>query len=303
MMTNSKKITKKGEAFRLNINGIDFAFEKRLYKKLSIMCKRITKEHPKYDACLINDGYEGEGKTNTSLVEAIIALDMIKDTSIHLFFKTSSCIEFAKMNDKKIIILDEPSLESLARDGTNMNKDFLRLTSTMRKKRHFFIINFAKFWIFPEFLVVDRALGMVHIDSRQGKDPGRFIYIRKKKLEKLWNAKKKSNKRLYKKLKSFGGRLPYLMEEIFDKFEIQVEGVMNATMEDYDNEKDKAIESIGETKKSKLQILQDKRYNNIKKKIGDLPDKLGVTNKQLADALGIMTRRLREWRELEIKEI
>lgn len=294
-----KEITEKGEKFRLKINGIEFAFEKRLYKKLQIMCDRIIKKHPTLDACLANDGYEGDGKTNSSLVEAIIAQAMIKDTSIHLFFKTSSCIDFAKKTERKIIILDEPSFESLSTDSTTkLNKDFLRLTSTMRKKRHFFIINFAKFWKFPEFLIVDRALGMVHMDSRHGKDPGRFKYIRKRALEKLWNAKKKQNKRIYNKLKSFGGRMPYLMEEIFENFNIQVENTKNATIDDYDKEKDLAIESIGEKKNlTKTEIKNNDKIAELKQKVASIwrHKQFNMTQEQLALALEINSRRLREW--------
>lgn len=289
---------KKGESFRIKSNGIDFAFEKRLYMKLYTMCKRITNKHPTLDACIVNSGYEGEGKTNTSLVEAIVAQTLI-GTSIHFFFKTSSCLRFAQKTERKIIILDEPSFESLSTDSLNrLNKDFLRLTSTMRKKRHFLIINFAKFWKFPEFLVVDRALGMVHMTTKNGKKPGRFVYIRKKNLEALWNAKKKSNKRLYGSLKSFGGKMPYIMEEIFKNYDIQVEDTMNATIEDYDMEKDKAIESIGSAKKSKKDLYMDK----LKKKISTIWKTHDITQKELADHLGVNRRSIGEWAEMKLDE-
>ncbi len=297
-------ITKKGKPFRLKIKRLDFAFEKKLYAKIYTMCKRITRKHPVLDACLTNSGYEGDGKTNTSLVEAIIAQKLIGKTSIHLFFKTSSCIKFAQKTKQKIIILDEPSFESLSTDSSsNLNKDFLRLTSTMRKKRHFFIINFAKFWKFPEFLVVDRALGMIHMDSKNGKDPGRFIYVRKKNLEILWNGKKKLNKMLYNKTRAFGGRIPYLMENtgkydgsIFENFKIQVEDVMNATIEMYDKEKDRAIESIGKVKKNKKQIVVDDKLLDLRKKIATLNDIPGLTQEQVASHLGVNSGRLREWK-------
>ena len=155
-MMNSKEIQEslntKGLPFRLDIDGVNFAFEKRLYKKIQLMCERITK-HTK-DAFLINEGYEGDGKTNSSLVESVVAYSLLKKkfkkTSIHLFFKTSSCIDFAKKEDHKIIILDEPSFESLSSDAVSrLNKDFLRLISTMRKKGHYFILNCTKFWKFP----------------------------------------------------------------------------------------------------------------------------------------------------------
>lgn len=301
-----KPVLKKGTPFRIKLNGLDFGFEKKLYAKIFTMSQRITKKHPVLDACLVNSGYEGDGKTNTSLIEAIIAQKLI-GTSIHLFFKTSSCIDFAKKTEKKIIILDEPSFETLSTDSSsNLSKDFLRLTSTMRKKRHFFIINFAKFWKFPEFLVIDRALGMVHMDSKNGKRPGRFVYIRKKRLEDLWNGKKKSNKLLFTKVKAFGGQLPYLMEDIFDRFNIQVESVHNASMEDYDREKDRAIESIGEEKKekkvNKVQAGIDKRTKLLRKRVALLWKKGKFTKIELAKHLGVKTNRLSEWAQLDVDE-
>jgi hypothetical protein len=298
---------------RIKYMGLEFSFEKRLYKKLLAMCNRITKPQPELDACLQNEGNEGEGKTNASLIEAVINHMLIsqvhKDVSIHLFFKTSSCIEFAKNSACKIIILDEPALESLSNDQTSINKDLFRLITTCRKKRHFLIVNFTKFWKFPDWLVVDRALGMVKMYSKQGKDPGRFIFIRKRHLEKLWNDKIKRNERNYRRYKSFGGRMPFynangrkLMEDIFKAFVIQVEGIVKATLEDYETQKDLAIASIGEEKQSKKERQIQKRLDVLRYRVSQLPKQIPIlTQKLLSEQLKVDRSTISEWESLKIK--
>lgn len=284
---------------QIEIEGIPIAYEEKLIKKLDVMCDRVTKKHPSLDACLENSGYEGEGKTNASLVEAAY-IKKKTGRNINLFFLTSSCLKFAQSTEEQLIILDEPVFESLSTDhASRLSKDFLRLTSTMRKKRHFFIINFAKFWKFPDFLVVDRALGMVHLYSRNGTDPGRFFYIRKKNLESLWNAYKKSGKRLYGKLKSFGGRFPYIMDDMFDKLDITVEGKPHATLNDYQNLKDKAIAAIGndELKKSKKEIESDRKLNEMRAKFALIVKEFDLPQEKVANLMGISSARIREWRQ------
>lgn len=288
----------KGAAFRLNINGLDFAFEKRLYKKLRVMCRRIT--HKNLDAFLINEGYEGDGKTNSSLVEAIIVQQLLAEkfhSDIHVFFKISSAIEFVKRTKNKIIILDEPALELLSVDSqTTTNKDFFRLTSLIRKRGHFFILNFTKFWKFPEFIVVDRALGMVRMNTKNGKHPGRFIYIRRKKLSILWNEKKKHNKKIYQKVKSFGGVMPYLMVQIFSNFVIHVEGKAHCSYDEYDNIKDEAIESIGEEKVSKKELFMREKIEKFQWGVANLWKRFPtLTQADVAAHFGISSARLREW--------
>jgi hypothetical protein len=275
-----------------------FAIEDKLVLMLDYMSERVTKQHPTLDACLQNSGNEGEGKTNASLVEAAY-FQMKTGRPISLFFKTSSCLKFAQSTREQIIILDEPSFETLGMDfQTAAYKDFLRLTSTMRVRRHILIVNFAKFWKFPDFLVVDRALCMIHLYSKQGKDPGRFLYIKKKNLEPLWNGYKKGGKRLYGALKSFGGRFPYIMDRLWDKLDIRVEDIEHSRLKDYDNIKDKAIEGIG--------VKKDKKREKDLRKLLELRYKLGnlkrINLELLAAELGIASARLREWRKIDLDD-
>ena len=273
------------------IDGQEFALEKQLVRKLDRVVRGITQENPKEDAVLINEGKEGKGKSNSSVVEALYVKIKTK-REVHLFFRLEKLIEFAQSTKKKIIIWDEPALDSLSTEQVNkLNKNMLRLFMTIRKKRHFFIINYTKFWKFPEYIVVDRSNGMVHM--REDKI-GRFLYIRKKKLEFLWNDFRTKHKRSYNKAMAFGGRMPSIMEEHFDKLGFYVNGSPNATYKDYEKFKDEAIESIG--KRSDKLDKNKIKLDELRRKISQIK---GLSTEKLAVELGISSRRVREWKNIE----
>lgn len=279
----------------VDANGFKFKIEDKIAEKLDLYCDRITKPQPALDACLTNSGGEGEGKSGASVVEAVYAY-LKTGRPVHLFFKTSTCQAHLQKTEKQIAILDEPALESLSTDAmTTRSRDFLRLTSTMRSKRHFLIVNVTKFWKFPEFLIVDRALGMVHLHSNNGQDMGRFLYIRKKKLEALWNGYKKNGQRLYGKLKSFGGRFPNVMEDLFKYVPISVEGHLNCTFADYQRLKDEAIASIGQEKSKKLSKAEEE-LRELKNKIGMLKPADLKTYESIALALSIPRLTISTWK-------
>ncbi len=280
---------------RMIIDGEEFVLEKKLIKKLDRVVRGITQESPKEDAVLINEGKEGKGKTNSSIVEALYVKIKTR-RQIHLFFRLEKLIEFAQSTEKKIIIWDEPSLDSLSTEQVNtLNKNMLRLFMTIRKKRHFFIINYTKFWKFPEYIIVDRSNGMVHMREDQ---TGRFLYIRKNRLEFLWNEFRTRHRRSYRKAMSFGGRMPLIMEKHFDKLGIHVGYIENATYKDYEKVKDEAIESIGK-KAGKLDKNAIK-LNELRRKISQINLRSkGITREELAAMLGINSKRLREWKKIE----
>ena len=277
---------------RIIIDGEEFVLEKKLVKKLDRVVRGITQDNPKEDAVFINEGKEGKGKSNSAIVEALYVKIKTR-REVHLFFRLEKLIEFAKSHSKKIIIWDEPSLDSLSTEQvTKLNRNMLRLFMTIRKKRHFFIINYTKFWKFPEYIIVDRSNGMIHM--REDKT-GRFLYIRKRRLEFLWNEYRKAHRRSYRKAMDFGGRMPLLLGERFDKLKFHVNDIPNATYEDYEKCKDEAIESIGVKEKNgdKTKIKLDE----LRRKISQIEFK-GLTKIELANQLGINSARLREWKKI-----
>lgn len=278
-------------------SGESVALEKKLVAKLDRIVKGVTQNHPKEDALLINEGKEGWGKTNSSIAEAVYLKAKTK-RDIHLFFKMDKFLEFAKSTKEKIIIWDEPALDSLSTDQVKTrNKDLTRLFMAIRKRRHIFIINYTKFWKFPEYLIVDRSIGMVHMHSRK---IGRFFYIRQKKLEDLWNDKRKKNKRNYRKRMSFGGQMPLVLEKHFSELGIFINGKV-ATIDDYENEKDNSIFKIGEEhKESKTLKKQKEKLDLLRYKIAMIPKKIKVNQATLASLLGVNPGRLREWKSLVV---
>ena len=295
MMTGTNiNLTPAGEVFTIDINGLKISPGKKMFKQMQKWCDRVMDETYRQDTCLINEGYEGSGKTNAALVEAVL-LHYLTNFPINLFFKTSDAMNFLKSTEKQIVILDEPSLESLSSDTKdNLNRDFLRLVSTMRKKRHILIINFAKFWKFPEFLVVDRPLALIYMSGMKRSNIGDFDFIPKEHLEQLWKDKKDRKKLSYKKLRVFRGHFTYMMEEIFEKFDIRIDGKPHATYNDYEDLKDEAISTIGvektdDKKKLKLELRE------LKYKIGQMKP-IELTNKmKIANYFGINRFMLKDW--------
>lgn len=276
------------------VTDLEYSLEKKLIDKLDILITRCEIKQPKRDALLIIEGGEGEGKTNTSCAISYY-IKYKTGRSIRMFFNLEKLIEFAQSTKNQIIIWDEPALDSLSIDHfKNINKDLIRLLMMVRKNRHFFIFNFTKFYKFSEYIVVDRALGLINMYSRDGIHAGRFSYIRKKYLEALYTAYRTSKKRLYFKLRSFGGNIPEVMNKHFNKMQIQVEDKPNATLDDYELEKDKAIMSIGNKKQEVNEIHKLKyAYATCKKE---------WTKRQRAEYVGIDERTLRLWAELNKKD-
>lgn len=281
-----------------------YHIEERLHKKLLLLEERCTRKKQKQNSYIIVHGPTGDGKTNTSLIIAHHA-KLNTNRKVHLFFRLQPLIDFEKKNDEAIVIYDEPSLDALSTDSlTTLNRDFFRLINTGRKKRHYNIINLTKFWKFSEELVVDTALGFVHMNTKGGSDPGRFVYIRQKNLEKLWNDYKTHKKRNYIRYKSFGGWFP-LIEQYYDKLDITLHGkdgeiIEHSTFKDYEMMKDKAIESIGDNKKiSKRELQYQRSLIELRRKVAGLWLKGVFSQLELAGKLGISPVRLREWAKMD----
>lgn len=289
------------------VTDLKYGLENRLLRKIDLMIARCEQKNPKKDALLISEGGEGEGKTNTSLAIAYYIKSKTK-RDIHLFFRLEGMIKFAQSTEEKIIIWDEPALDALKTDWyKKANEDLIRLLMVVRKKRHFFIFNFTKFYKFSEYIVVDRALGLIHMYSRKEIDPGRFVYIRKRMLEPLYNGYRTSKKRLYKKLSSIRGDFPEVLEKLLDKMNVTIEGKANSTFKDYDYMKDQVILSIGKAKpedverhseliRTKQELLKLKiAISNVREPVKNLTE--------LAEKMGYPPTTVSGWRVRSIREL
>lgn len=298
----------------MKVTDLDYALETKLLLKLDYFCQMVTRENQKQDVVLIVHGKTGDGKTNTSLLLGYYFKCKL-GRPIHLFFKRDPMIEFAKKTTGQIIIWDEPALDSLSTDQlTRRNKDLMRLLHTMRRKRHILIVNITRFWRFPEDLIVERALGLINMYTRDGKVPGRFQYIRQRNLEMLWNTFQSTGRRLYNKLKSFGGQMPEVIEKVdekgmryFDKMDITVENKPHATLDDYEELKDAATASIGEPETlSKSQIRDIKSLRklrfNLANGIVKTCQKFNLSKEQVLPCFEITSARLYEWLNIDLNE-
>ena len=223
------------------------------------MIKRCVQKNPKRDAVLICEGAEGEGKTTYSIAIGYYISSVTGRVFNHtrVFADLQKMIDFLKTTEKEIAVWDEPALQALSGDvNTTIVRDLTRLLMMARKKRHFLIINLAYFNKFNDYIVWQRPLGMIHIYSRNEVQAGRFVYIKRKNLERLWQDWRRMRKRNYKKWSSkrIRGTFPDVMNPDY-KHNILSDFNINY----YEKAKDEAIKKIGakkeEKKKENLKLL------------------------------------------------
>lgn len=274
-----------------------YPLEKSYLEKLDLMIKRCTTNKSKKDAVLIFEGAEGEGKTTFSVATGFYIAEKTgrEFNEKHLFFNLRKMIDYAKTTEKKIIIWDEPALEALSTDSRKkVATDLTRLLMMARKKRHFIMINMAKFYKFSEYTIVDRPLALIHVYSRKNIISGRFLYIRKKNLEKLyldWRYKKQRN---YKKYSH-----PYVRGSFPDILNPNYKNnvLSEFNIDDYEKIKDEAIASIGV---EGLKPIQEQLVI-IKYKISQLPKLKGITQQVIGGILGVKRETISTWQRLKKK--
>jgi len=270
----------------MKVTDLQLAMEPALIKKLDLMTKRCEQQKPEWDSLLLVEGGEGDGKTTCG---ANCGYYIHHETgrpfgNQNIFFDVGSMIKFAQNTTKQIIMWDEPALEGLSAEWWRQTqRDLIKLLMMCRKNRHFFIFNITRFNKFSEYIVVDRAMGMIHVYSRRQMEPGRFVYIRKKYLEYLYNDYRTSKRRNYKKYASIRGTFPDALHKIID-------------MKEYNERKDKAIMSIGTKKES----LEKNKLNNLQKRIGLIKFPI-KTQTEFAGKLHIDRKTLSNWGRKEGK--
>lgn len=224
-----------------------YHLETKLVEKLELMIGRMG-ERQKKDNLLLVEGSEGDGKTNASIAIAYYVSQRTgrKFTEENIYFDVEKMVNVAKNSEKQILIWDEPALSGLTVEWWKKAQiNLVKLLMIARKKRHFFIFNFTKFFKFNEYIVLDRAIGMVHVYSRYTKtgsiEQGRFAYFKKSSLEQLYYYWRSTKRRAYKKYKDFNGHFPWVLPNLINE-------------DKYEDMKDEAILTMGNTEKSKSQL-------------------------------------------------
>jgi len=274
-----------------------YPIENRLVRKIDLMIERCGGK-VKRDAVLLIEGAEGEGKTTCSLGIAMYAAQKLGREFTHknVFFSVEPMIEFLQSTSDQIAIWDEPALQALNTDfAKTAVKDITRLLMMVRKKRHFIIINMTHFNKFNDYIVCDRPLGMIHVYSRKGTEPGRFIYIRKKYLHNLWLDFRFKKQKNYVKYCSMSGKIRGSFPDVVNpKYKNNINEDFDVAA--YEREKDKAIMMVGKKDKKK-----DKNYDDLKRFKQTLASvRFPLTSKeQLAEQLGVNVRQIYRWAHIE----
>jgi len=217
----------------MKVTDKNLSFEPKLIKMLDLMINRMTGKN-KMDNVLLIDGDEGYGKSN---IGAGIGYYIHHKTERpftlnNLFFDLEKLIRFAIETEKQIIIWDEAALGGLAQEWWNKNqRKFIKLLMIARKRQHFFIICIPKFFKLNEYIVLDRAIALIHVYARKETDLGRFVYFKKKNKEKLYFDWRKKRARNYKSNYNIHGTFGEYLPKVFSQKE-------------YDKKKDIAIMSI-----------------------------------------------------------
>ena len=191
-------------------------------------------------------------------------------------------IDFAVKTKKEIIWWDEAALGGLASEGyTHIQTKLLKLLYIARKKQHFYVFVIPKFYKLRE-AIIDRAIALLHVYSRDGITRGRFAYYKTASMDKLfeyWYKKKEKNyKQFYNHCGSFSKVLPK---------------VINSRK--YERQKDLAILSIGSDNFNKENVKLNKlKQENIKLK-GQIALITNISKVKVAKHLGISRRTLGRW--------
>lgn len=246
------------------VTKFNYYLDDKLLKKINLMNDRCVQRNPKRDAVLLVEGAEGEGKTSLSIAIAyyISSISNREFSHKNIFFDVAKMIKFLQDTDGQIAIWDEPALQALSGDAlSKVVKNLKRMLMMCRNKRHFIIINMTYFTEFGGYIVWQRPLGMIHVYSRNESEAGRFVYIRKKYLERLWLDWKSKKQRNYKKWgsKVCRGTFPDVMNPDYENNVLE-----EFNFKAYEKNKNDAISSIGtETKKVTEQDVKKKLIDEM----------------------------------------
>ncbi len=259
-----------------------YSIDNMYLTKLDLMIKRMEGTD---DNILPLDGDEGQGKTEFAVGTCYyVAYKTGRKYDVdNIFFDLDEVIKFAASTEKQIIHYDEGALGLLSSQWWNKNQQkFLQLVMTARKKRHFMMICIPKFYKMNQYVMEERAIGLIHVYYRKNLHKGRFCYFTKNRKERLmqdWRRKKVKN---YRKHYSFHGSFVQAMKKVFTPSQI----------DEYERKKDAAIASIcGTDEKPEVteRTIKLKMYDEY---VVKHPEK---TQKEMADIFDVSERTITRW--------
>jgi hypothetical protein len=253
-----------------------------LLARLRLMAVRVVKH--KFDNLIIIDGDEGYGKSNlASAICYYFAWKTKRKFSVdNVFFKIEDMMEFAKSTEKQVIWWDEAALGGLTSQGFNqMQIQLLQLLMTGRKKQHFYIFVIPKYFRLKQN-IIDRAMCLVHVYSRDQITRGRFGYYNKYSLEKMYDYWKKTRDKGYKKFINFHGEFKETLPLLIDETK-------------YEKKKDEAIMSIGNDERETKKVKKlEEQIVELRYLLVTMPT---VKSAVIANHIGINPRTLFRWKK------
>jgi len=256
-------------------------------ENLNTMCRRCSGRY-KHQNLVITDGKEGFGKSTLTAACAYYMAHKMK-RPMKLFFDAKKLMEVAKDTQDEILIWDDAAYAGLTVESYNkLIIDLIKIIWLARKKRNTYFINIQEFFRLKE-LLVSRAIALFHVYSPDKIKVGKYAYFNEDYLIRLYDDWQRRKQKNYKKYYTFRGSFPNVLYKIFDEKE-------------YEDLKDEAILKIGDdVKKVGRGSRTELNYNNLKKKVSELPNKLGITNVKLAKELNMSDSTLTRWsQELDV---
>jgi len=272
----------------MKVTDKQYYMDDKLIGKLDLMIKRSSGKS-KLDNWIVIDGDEGFGKSTMSVCCAYYMAQKLKRPFgvEQIFFDPDKFIEYGTKTKEQVLILDESVFGGLSGDAmTKIGKKLIKFSMVIRKKKHVVFLNIPKFFKLNEYLMVDRAVALIHVYARGGTQLGRFVYFTNTQKEKLFYGYKKSRIRKYKTLYTLRGTFPNALGLLIDEKE-------------YDRKKDEAIllfGAINEKTMGELMIDKIRKHEEFKKKHG-----IKSLQKEDAAYIGIDANTYRKYHR-ELKE-
>jgi DNA-binding transcriptional regulator YiaG len=268
---------------RFEYNGHLLYIHDKLAKVIQIFAKKRKLNN---DNLLIISGNTGTGKSNlASLCCAYYSyLTGIKYNNGRVFFKSPDFIEDAITSYDKIFHYDESLFSAMAQDWQSKEqKELIKMLLLCRKKRHFYVFCIPDFFKLKDTIKEEKCDGLIWTRLFKNR-PGFFEYYRKKKRDAMISYYQRNKQKAWFKFRSFKGTFAKNLPRILDE-------------KKYDKDKDKAIASLLDKKKSKKLIETESKLLNLQKQIAELPSKINMTQKDFAKIIGTTPKTLIEWKK------
>jgi|TARA_Y100000034_G_C6828665_1_gene373890 hypothetical protein len=248
-------------------------------KKILDMC--ITRQKKKFDHLWIVDGDEGYGKSTMVLAPAYYLAHQTGATfnvKENIFFDLDKMLERAATTERQVFVWDEAAIGGMGMQWQSKTQQkLIQMLMVARKKGHFWFFVIPKFFKLNEYIVIDRAIGLIHVYSHDDMTRGRFVYFDRKRKNKLYYEYRKKKIRNYKHY-TFHGKFTNA-SHIID-------------MEVYDQLKDQAIIDIYKDGEGSVD-----RYKELAGTFALLCLDYNISVEEMCDRTGKATRTISRWRK------